>query len=60
MPGLVYQHGKKRKRLFLSDRISIASLEESFVINKNGGLSVDCKATLFEEEALALISSSAY
>ena len=53
MPGIVYQHGKKLKRRFLSDCISIASLEEGFVINKDGSLSVGFEATLFEEEELS-------
>lgn len=53
MKGLVYQHGRKLKRRFLSDCISIASFEEGFVINKDGSLSIGFEATLFEEEELS-------
>ncbi len=49
----IYYHGKKLKRSFLSDCISIASFEEGFVINKDGSLAVGFEATLFEEEELS-------
>jgi conjugal transfer ATP-binding protein TraC len=48
--GWVYHPAIKSKKRSLSDCISIAAIEDGFVINKDGSLSVGFEATLFEEE----------
>lgn len=50
---MLQNYRSKLRRGFLSDCMSIASLEQGLIINKDGSISVGFEATLFEEEMLS-------
>ena len=50
--GWLYAPSKKARKSYLTDCLSIASIEENFVINKDGSISIGYEVELFEEESL--------
>ena len=51
-PGWLQSPDKKLKKGYLTDCISVAAIEDGFIINKDGSIAVGLALTLFEEETL--------